>query len=294
MSKLFFSIIIPTYNRAGFIAKTINSVLNQTYANFELIVVDDGSTDNTKEIIASIDDKRIKYYWKENAERGAARNYGIKKAKGDYIFFIDSDDIMLSNHLTTLYQMIKLNPKINFFSTKYYIERNGIKKRATYPNVPTGIYGIKVVLKGNPFGSMICIKKSNPNLIMNLENRKYSIMEDWLFLLCNLINDKILIESQATLVLIDHPNRSMRSNNSVIIKKRLLANEWAIKNIVLSENEKQILTAYSYYFCAVHAIIDKSYDNAKKHIRKAKKEIGNISEFIKFEWKLKLKRLLHI
>ena len=93
--NILFSVIIPTYNRAGIIGRAIESVLAQTYQNWELIVVDDGSTDNTKEIVMSYNDERIKYFWKENEERSIARNFGIEKASGDYISFLDDDDYYL-------------------------------------------------------------------------------------------------------------------------------------------------------------------------------------------------------
>lgn len=96
---ILFSIVIPTYNRAGMIGTAIESVLSQTYANWELIVVDDGSTDNTKEIVESYQDKRIRYFWKENEERSIARNFGIEKAKGTYISFLDDDDYFLPEFL---------------------------------------------------------------------------------------------------------------------------------------------------------------------------------------------------
>lgn len=94
------SVIIPTYNRAYIIAKSIESVLNQTYSNFEIIIVDDGSNDNTLEIIESFNDPRIKYLQlTENRGTCYARNFGIKKALGDYIAFHDSDDICLPQRL---------------------------------------------------------------------------------------------------------------------------------------------------------------------------------------------------
>ncbi|HPY82753.1 MAG TPA: glycosyltransferase family A protein, partial [Bacteroidales bacterium] len=75
-----FSIIIPTYNRAHILPRTIASVLAQTYSNWECIIVDDGSTDSTKDLIASYSDTRIKYVYQHNAERSAARNNGIRNA----------------------------------------------------------------------------------------------------------------------------------------------------------------------------------------------------------------------
>jgi glycosyltransferase involved in cell wall biosynthesis len=103
-----FSIIIPTYNRATLLPETIKSVQNQTYTKWECIVVDDGSTDNTKEIVESLiqNDNRIKYVYQENAERSAARNNGIRNSSGDYICFLDSDDHYLPNNLSNLAEFI--------------------------------------------------------------------------------------------------------------------------------------------------------------------------------------------
>lgn len=86
------SVIIPTFNRAHMLGDAIDSVLQQTYQNFELLVVDDGSTDNTKEFIETYNDPRIKYFQIKNGGVSAARNVGIKNSKGSYISFLDSDD----------------------------------------------------------------------------------------------------------------------------------------------------------------------------------------------------------
>lgn len=94
------SVIIPTYNRAHLIERAIKSVLNQTYRDFELIIVDDGSTDNTAKVVKSFNDGRIKYIKQQKNKGGSAvRNIGIKAASGKYIAFLDSDDEWLSNKL---------------------------------------------------------------------------------------------------------------------------------------------------------------------------------------------------
>jgi len=86
------SVIIPTYNRAEVLPRAIESVLAQTYEDFELIIVDDGSTDNTEEIIQSYEFEKIRYVYQENQGANAARNTGIRTANGEYISFLDSDD----------------------------------------------------------------------------------------------------------------------------------------------------------------------------------------------------------
>jgi glycosyltransferase involved in cell wall biosynthesis len=95
------SVILPTFQRAHLVSESIESVLSQTYPNWELIVIDDGSTDNSFEIIKSYikKDKRIKYLKQQNKGVAAARNAGLKKTTGGYIAFIDSDDVWLNNKL---------------------------------------------------------------------------------------------------------------------------------------------------------------------------------------------------
>lgn len=94
------SIIIPTYNRAKMLEKSVNSVLAQTYPWFEVLIIDDGSTDNTRQLVASFRDKRIRYYQMEkNQGASAARNYGLQNANYDYIAFEDSDDLWYADKL---------------------------------------------------------------------------------------------------------------------------------------------------------------------------------------------------
>lgn len=102
------SVIIPTYNGESTILRAINSVLNQTYSNLELIVVDDCSKDNTFEVVKNVKDKRVKVLrHKENRGGSAARNTGIKEAKGEYIAFLDDDDEWLSEKVEKQVEYLK-------------------------------------------------------------------------------------------------------------------------------------------------------------------------------------------
>lgn len=100
-----FSIIIPSFNRAFLIAETLRSIESQSYSNWECIVVDDGSTDNTREVVQNLSkkDARIHYIYQKNAERSAARNNGMRNATGRYICFLDSDDNYAPNYLERLH-----------------------------------------------------------------------------------------------------------------------------------------------------------------------------------------------
>ena len=104
----FFSIITPTFNRGHILPRAIKSVLNQTFKDWELIIVDDGSTDNTSEIVKEfLRDKRIKYIKLErNQGVGKARNKGIELSTGKFIIPLDSDDVLLENALEEIYKEI--------------------------------------------------------------------------------------------------------------------------------------------------------------------------------------------
>ncbi|MEQ8303242.1 MAG: glycosyltransferase family 2 protein [Cyclobacteriaceae bacterium] len=119
MSNPSFSLIIPTYNRAEHILNAVNSVLNQTFPNFQIIIVDDGSTDNTQQVLSEINDSRVEIYYKINEERGVARNYGISKAVGDYISFLDSDDELYVDYLQTAIESIEELQKPEILHTDY-------------------------------------------------------------------------------------------------------------------------------------------------------------------------------
>jgi glycosyltransferase involved in cell wall biosynthesis len=127
MPNPFFSVIVPTYNRAHLISETIESVLAQTFKDFELIIVDDGSTDNTKEVIKSyLSDPRVIYIYQENKERAAARNNGIRNSTGEWIALLDSDDLWLPNHLEVSFNTIKkIKPPALVYSYSYLANDKG-------------------------------------------------------------------------------------------------------------------------------------------------------------------------
>lgn len=122
-----FSLITPTYNRANLLVRTVDSILRQTYTNYELIVIDDGSTDNTKEIMkAYVNDNRIKFIsYPENKGVNHARNTGIDMATGDIIALCDSDDILLENALEKVKNFIETHPGYDIFFFGTMDEKTG-------------------------------------------------------------------------------------------------------------------------------------------------------------------------
>lgn len=134
MSKDLVSIITPTYNCAKFIGATIESVLNQTYQNFEMIIVDDASKDNTEEVVKSFKDKRIKYIrLSKNSGPAVARNRAMEEAKGKYMAFLDSDDLWKKEKLEKQINFIKKNKYKIICSDYEQIDEEGNKLNKIIP-----------------------------------------------------------------------------------------------------------------------------------------------------------------
>jgi len=111
------SVIIPTFNRADIIRETLDSVLAQTYSNFEAIVIDDGSADRTRAVVSAYRDPRIKYSYKENGGLSSARNAGLDLARGEFIAFLDSDDVWHSWKLAAQVEMFRRHPEVGMIWT---------------------------------------------------------------------------------------------------------------------------------------------------------------------------------
>ncbi len=150
----FFSVVMPSYNRSTFIKESISSVLAQEFLDFELIFVDDGSVDDTKQLVEDIIklDSRVRYFFQENKERGAARNTGIKRSLGKYVLFFDSDDFMLPTYLSTLHKWIVHLNHPNLIAAKYNIQRANKHYPSSVTTMSAGWYDINLLVKGTPFG----------------------------------------------------------------------------------------------------------------------------------------------
>lgn len=120
------SIILPVYNVENYIAKSIQSVLNQTYENFELLVIDDGSPDKSMEVTQQFEDARIKIFRKENGGLSDARNYGLERAQGEYIYFMDSDDWIEPDLLAVSMEAI-IKFESDFIIFGYHLDHENIK-----------------------------------------------------------------------------------------------------------------------------------------------------------------------
>lgn len=131
----YFSVIIPLFNKQSHVAKAIDSVLNQDFTDFEIIVINDGSTDLSENEVLKFNDTRIKYFKTENRGVSCARNFGVHHANANFIAFLDADDYWFKSHLTEIYGLTFSFPDVGFYTTNYNIVSNGKKTLFnTFPN----------------------------------------------------------------------------------------------------------------------------------------------------------------
>lgn len=229
----FFSIIIPSYNRADLILNTIYSILQQSYADFELIVVDDGSTDDTEEVIKSVTDSRFYYYKKENSERGATRNFGIAKAKGKYISFIDSDDLMYANALQNAHQNLRdLNLPV-CYAQAFEVKELGTSKLLQAPASFASQTINEQIIKGNFLGCIgVFVKNEVLQELKFEEDRLFAGTEDWLLWLLLAARYPFYFSNTVCASMIEHQNRSVLSFS----EEKLLYRSKHLRAVLLSDD----------------------------------------------------------
>ncbi len=157
------SVIIPTYNRSGLVTEAVESVLNQTYSDLEVLVIDDGSTDDTRTVVEQMQDSRVKYYYKNNSGPAAARNLGLDKSKGQYISFLDSDDLWPPEYLETIIDQLDKNKDYNATYTRVIcIQQDGTKADMSTDKRYKSGWMTKAFFETAPslFPSAICFSKS--------------------------------------------------------------------------------------------------------------------------------------
>ncbi len=180
------SVIIPAYNQGHFLGEAIESVLAQTHQDFEIIIVDDGSIDNTSEVAQGFSGSRIKYVYQENAGLSAARNTGIRYATGAYLTYLDSDDLFLPRKLELLTQAFVANPNLGFVAGQaILIDEHGEPLNRVF-DTPSPEDGSQLLL-GNPFHvGAILVRRSWQERVgfFDTSLRSYEDWDMWLRLAC--------------------------------------------------------------------------------------------------------------
>lgn len=223
ISDPYFSIIIPTYNRAHLIGKTLETVLQQRFTDFEVLVVDDGSKDNTAEVVRGFADSRVQYFRKDNGERGAARNFGAKHAKGTYLNFFDSDDLMYANHLEAARRWIETqgNPEIFHLGYDFKTPEGEVTKKV---DQLTGDVGKMVRFDNFLSCNGVFVRRDIALLSPFEENRALASAEDWELWVRLLSRYQLTYSNEITSSVVGHDQRSIRSiaANKVIDRDLLL------------------------------------------------------------------------
>lgn len=220
-----FSIIVPTYNRAHLIGITLDSILSQAYENFEVICADDGSTDNSKEVIQAYIEKdtRVKYHYQMNKGRSEARNLGVLHSKNEWLCFLDSDDIYFNNHLSTFVKMMEQNPHQKAFASELLY--NGKVRQYHHKKLyqdQCNLY-FKDFITSNPISlNQFCVLKKILPEIPFVQD-KLPIAEDWLFFReFSAANNTILKCNIPTNEALDHEGRTMSQASAETIAFNLL------------------------------------------------------------------------
>ena len=208
--SVFVSVIVPLYNKEKFIGATINSVLQQTYKDFELIIVDDGSTDDSTAIVEAIRDPRIRLIKKENEGVSAARNTGIKESNGEWLLFLDADDELTENALAHFVEFAALHQTTDVFIGEE-VSKSGL--------ISYQYHNAKQI--SNPLFLSWCGKLyARPGALFIKRSASYecydermSFYEDHWFMINVLKNNKAMVIPLPTVVIHDDPNSLSQSSH---------------------------------------------------------------------------------
>ena len=264
MNSPLVSIIIPTYNYAKFISETLQSIKNQTYNNWEAIIVDDGSTDNIKDVVKSFleTDKRIKYIYQNNKGLPAARNTGINACEGFYIQLLDADDLISTHKIELQVSFMQENPKSDICYTTAHYFKDPIKavffsniNLSNKPWIPklngSGEIILQQLIKFNimPVNSAL-IKRDLFNTV-GYQNEDFKRLEDWEFWLRCAFGGAIFnyVENEKAFALIRVHAVSMSQKKDDMLKWQIHLNSIInshINNSLIKKQSKENLLKLNY------------------------------------------------
>jgi glycosyltransferase involved in cell wall biosynthesis len=253
------SVIMPAYNASSYIQESINSVIAQTFSNWELIIVDDGSTDATSSIIANNcnQDHRVKGFYQENGKQGKARNLGISKASGTYIAFLDADDFWMPEKLEIQLQEIKQENVDLVFSDSYIFSDSNVSDKSRKMNTLRlslkGIEALQLFLEGNRIPTLTVLAKKEKIDLVNgfTEKKEIPLAEDYHLWLKMIINECVFYGSEKTLASYRLHDKSSTSEDKVASKQipevffDLMQNHPEVKHIIFKALKKVLRKQYN-------------------------------------------------
>lgn len=268
------SVIIPTYNRAHLIGKAIQSVLDQSFHDYEIIVVDDGSTDNTREVISRLSDK-IRYIYQGNKERSAARNNGMRHAMGKYITFLDSDDIYLPEKLSVQVESMDRNPDSAMsYSYSIWFNEKGEYLHTWRPFLQGWIYPDMMKVRHSKIAlPSVMIRREIPDsgMFFNESLNTCEDLEYW----CRIARKHKVVLIKKGLVIINTDTRSSRAvffdhfNSTLNYYSNIFKDDLSMKESV----KRSIYTDLAVKYC-LNSIVTEDKKIILKEIKKVKPYYG--------------------
>jgi len=295
----YFSIIIPTYNRGDLIKATLKSLKDQSFDDFEVLIIDDGGHDDTEGVVASFNDSRFFYTWKKNEERAVARNTGTHLSKGKYLNFFDSDDVAYPHHLQTAYEFIQNQNNPEVFHLAYdFKSPNGafLKSMDQFPTLAN-----KILAHGNSLScNGVFIREDVAKTYLFNSDRALSASEDyelWMRLACRFPFHSI---NTVTTSIIDHEFRSVvKIDKRKLIKRKELFLKYLQEDKLFMEKYGKYLLKMksdSYTYIALHlAIAGYEVSESIFYLKKAlklrpaviteRRFLGTLKTIFKRKWK---------
>lgn len=286
------SVVIPAYNSASFISETIDSVLSQTFKDYELIVVNDGSPDTSEleNVLASYAQK-IVYLKQENRGPSAARNYGIKKAQGEFIAFLDSDDIWLPEFLEEQVKYFQTRPGCDFAYTDAYlfgdVPNNWEKFTDIMPSLADVTLENLLALRCNVITSSVVVRKQKLLDVGSFDETHGNRSEDfdlWLRLAKDGVGfayqNKLLLRYRYRKDSLSYDKTKLYDGALKALEKQETAGGLSEKELAALSETKRTLTAYKYLICGKQHLANGEYADAEANFRAANEQSGN--------WKLNL------
>jgi len=251
------SIVIPAYNVDKYIVECVDSVLGQTKFPAEIIIVDDGSTDQTAQLLERYDgETAIRVYHTRNRGLGLARNYGLRRASGEYVYFLDSDDILAKNFIENIEKIILANnyPDIVFFSGQSFQEQDCLcSSLPKYERNITGFFErkdsyVREMYREKSFYSSACLYIAKKKLYENnnLKFRKIIYEDEEIIFPLTCLAETVYIDDKIYFYRRIRANSIMRSKQTEINVKSCI---FIIKSLVHYHNKFKYYKYYDSYFC---------------------------------------------
>lgn len=270
---------MPVYNSARYLSEAIESCLDQTYRKFELIIIDDGSNDDSKEIIEfywrKYPDKIKVHFFQKNQGAAAARNKGIKMARGDYLVFADSDDIQDKERIQQIIESIKQDKVDMVFNNCLMIDENGqsLGKDLGFPEILNNSNGLLLSLQRNYFWTSLATVK-NDRLVYFDESLMRS--EDYdLFLKLLFHGWKFTFIKEPLVKYRIHSGNDSSDYEKARKATIKILNKYPVENLYTKLKEKGHPEKDIYITFGIMSIIKKEYDNAVDYLNKAKDMAGD-------------------